>query len=82
MGDYLVERFLASADAPGRGGDAADAAFAVPGVRGLQTIYVPDDEICLYLLESESIELVERASQAAGLTVDRIHAVQRSGCGC
>lgn len=81
MARYLLERFLPTATegAPASLGDAALAACA--GVRLLQTIYVPDDEVCFYLLESDSLELVRQASSDAGLPFDRVHVVQTGGDG-
>jgi type IV secretory pathway VirJ component len=79
MARYLLERFL---PAPGAGmplslEDAALAAHA--GVRLLQTIYVPDDEVCFYLLESDSLELAQQAGRDAGLSVERMHLVETGG---
>jgi len=45
------------------------------GVRLIQTFYVPDDEVCFHLFESESAELVEQTSRAAGVEVQRVLAV-------
>ena len=47
-------------------------AVAAGRARLLQTLYVPDDEICFYLFESESAELVEEATSEAGIELTRI----------
>lgn len=54
---------------------------AHPAVRLLQTIYLPEDEVCFYLLESDSLEQVRRASADAGLPVELIHQVCTSDHG-
>jgi hypothetical protein len=70
---YLAERYLSS-----RGGIflAEDVArvheAAGKAIKLLQTFYVPEDEICFYLFESESAELVAETSVAAGLDLTRI----------
>jgi len=76
MEHYLAERYLSP-----RGGSvlAADVARvrAEVGttVRLLHTFYVPDDEICFHLFESESAELVEQVGVAAGLDLTRVQRV-------
>jgi hypothetical protein len=73
---YLAERYLSL-----RGGSflAADVARVRAEedrtVRLLHTFYVPDDEICFHLFESESAELVKQASVAAGLELTRVQRV-------
>jgi len=76
MGHYLGECFLAASASNTLAPSALDAAFAPSGVRVLQTIFVPDDEVCLYLFESDSLERVRQASAAAGISIDRLHPVE------
>jgi len=64
MPRYLAERYLVrEADAE----VAATPALAEPrsgeGVRLLEALYIPEDEICLYVFESDSVELVEQAGR-------------------
>jgi hypothetical protein len=70
---YLAERYV---PAHLRRAIADDVnrvrAAGTDGVQLLQTLYVPDDEVCFHLFESESVELVEQASRAAGFEVQRV----------
>jgi hypothetical protein len=41
-------------------------------VRFLPTIFVPEEEICLYLYRANSVDAVRRAAERAGLRCERI----------
>jgi hypothetical protein len=70
---YLAERYLSSRGGVFLNEDVARVkAAAKEGIRLLQTLYVPDDEICFYLFESESAALVEETSGAAGIELTRV----------
>lgn len=73
MNHYLAERYLPSHRRDGLA-DEIERVHAVAStqVRLLETLYVPDDEICFHLFESESPELVTQASQSAGFDVQRV----------
>jgi hypothetical protein len=73
---YLAERYLSPRSGIFLAEDVARVqAVAAGRARLLQTLYVPDDEICFYLFESESAELVEQAGVAAGLDLTRVQRV-------
>jgi hypothetical protein len=70
---YVAERYLPAgragsfaADLPG----VRDRSTELGGVRLVSAVYLPSEETCFYLFESESADLVAQAS--AGLGVDRI----------
>ena len=70
MQHFLAERYLARQDGPSlalEAGRVRDAATRLADVRLITTVYVPVDETCFYLLESESAE-----SAAAAGDFDRI----------
>ena len=75
---YLVETYVASGtvDLPGTTARAREAAekLSRPGeaVRHLRSILLPEDETCFHLFEGESLQAVERVSEAAGLGRGRI----------
>lgn len=76
---YLVESYVqagGAAELPPRAANVSPRA----GSRLLQSLYVPEDELCLALVEADSAEQAGRASAAAGLVADRILEVMlRSG---
>ncbi len=73
MNHYLAERYLPSHHRDGLASQIARVhAQASPRMRLLETLYVPDDEVCFHLFESESPELVEQASRSAGFEVQRV----------
>ena len=81
MEHYLGERYLPAA-ARGDIGDESDrlqsAARTLGAVRLLQTLYVPRDEICLYLFEADSADLVSRAAAAAAIALEHVQLVDAS----
>jgi hypothetical protein len=54
------------------------AARAVARTRFVQTVYLPGDDLCFYVFESESAEDVAAVALAAAVDVDRIHAAELS----
>jgi hypothetical protein len=78
MGHYLAERYVA---ASAGGAVACDAERLTAGADAettlLLTIYAPEDETCFHLFDAGSAALVARASQAAGVSFDRILEVER-----
>jgi hypothetical protein len=75
MEHYLAERYLAGRDGAGLAVDAARvraAAKRVGRVRVVQTVYVPGDEVCFYLFESDSAELVGAVGRLARIDLDRV----------
>jgi hypothetical protein len=78
-----VAQFLAEAYRPtgNRSSLAADtarlhaAAGRLERVELLSTLYVPEDEVCFFLFESDSVELVAEASRIARLGFDRVQPV-------
>jgi hypothetical protein len=79
VGQYLAELYLprgdeaALADAAMRAG-AACKALASEGrnVGYLQTIFVPQDEICFHLYEAQAADDVGEASRRAEIAYERI----------
>jgi len=72
MEHFLAERYLT---AHSLRVEPAIRALREPGpghARLLQTLFIPDDEVCFYLFESESADQVERTGLEAGLRFDRI----------
>jgi hypothetical protein len=68
-----MPRYLAEGYAPDPNGDPA---VAFDGVRLLESIYLPEDELGLYLFEARSAADVQRAAEDAHLVIDRIRAVR------
>ena len=63
---FLAERYLAGQDGASlaREADRINAAVtARADVQLLTTLYVPDDEVCFYLFESESVDLGGHADE-------------------
>jgi hypothetical protein len=70
---YLAERYLPSHRREGLDDEIERMhAAASARVRLLETLYVPDDEVCFHIFESESPELVQEASRSAGFEVSRV----------
>lgn len=77
MTSFLVETYapaaIAHADAEARARlAAAELARAGTPVRYIRSIFVPGDEMCLYLFEAPSAEAVREASEGAGIVPERI----------
>jgi Nickel responsive protein SCO4226-like len=79
MPNYLVESYLPRGradvlqEAAARVRLAAEA-LAVEGtpIRYLRSTFLPDDEICLHLLEADSAALVSEAGRRAGIVFERV----------
>jgi hypothetical protein len=69
-----MPRYLAEAYAAERRDE--ELAPVLHGARLLQSLYLPEDELYLYLFEAESVGDVRRAAAAAKLVVDRVRAVE------
>ncbi len=69
MARFLVESYLPS------GNRCRAAAARLERVELLRTVYVPEDEVCFYLFESDSAELVAEVSRSAALELDRVQPV-------
>lgn len=77
MTSFLVETYapsaIALADAEARARLAAvELARSGTPVHYIRSIFVPGDEMCLYLFEAPSAEAVREASERAGLSPGRI----------
>jgi len=79
MPEYLLELYVARADAPAVEQGAARVRRAAEEysregtpVRYLRSIFVPEDEICFHLFEAGSAESVARAIDRADLRAQRI----------
>jgi hypothetical protein len=79
MEHYLAERYLSAGDGSSLVGDAERARAAASKlsrararIRFVQTLYVPGDEVCFYLFESDRPDLVARASELAELGIERV----------
>jgi len=82
MSEFLVEEYseseptnLVAARVDAAALAAEQAREAGVEVRLLQVIFVPGDEICLYLYQSPSADAVREALVRAGLPVERISEV-------
>jgi hypothetical protein len=74
---FLVETYaptaITLADAETRARHAAvELAKSGTPVRYVRSIFIPGDEMCLYLFEAPSAEAVREASELAGLAPERI----------
>jgi hypothetical protein len=71
---FLVEVYLPRSAAGGlaaAGSRAKDAATGA-GARYVRAMYVPEDEICFYVFEAPTREIVAEAVQCAGLVAARV----------
>lgn len=73
MEHYLAERYLSPRGGVFLAEDVARMnAVAAGRARLVQTLYVPDDEVCFHLFESESAELVGELGVDAGIELTRV----------
>ena len=78
---YLAETYTRR-DGPSLAADAGliGAATRAPQrVRLVASLYLPADEVCFYLFESDSAELVGDVCESAGLRIDRVQLAVRPG---
>ena len=72
MPDFLVESY-----------DPGDASRpwpgALPGLRHLRSIYMPDDEVALHLVRARSAVVVRRALDRAAFPYERVVAAVEAG---
>jgi hypothetical protein len=74
MPTYLVESYLPQAAS--RAADAVAALLAGdPGTRHRWSLVLPDEEICLHVLDGPSVEVVREATALAQLSCQRISRV-------
>lgn len=81
MAHWVAERYLSSVD-DGRFRadlDRIEDAARRLHIRFVQCLYLPGDELCLYLFESDSAESVAALSREASLDVDRIRLAEVTG---
>jgi len=80
---FLIETYLSQAraaeldDETARLRDAIagltiDPAIPTPPVQWLFSYFVPEDEMCLHVVEAESVDAVLRVCSAAGLAAERV----------
>ena len=77
MTSFLVEAYTPSTidivDVEARARRAAaELAEAGTDVRYVRAIFVPEDELCLHLLDAASMDAVEETVRRAGISPDRI----------
>jgi uncharacterized protein DUF4242 len=79
MAEFLLEVYATRTDARAvddaarRARAAADSLAAEgPHVRYVRSIFVPEDETCLYVYEADSVGTVHEVARRAGLPVDRV----------
>ena len=83
---YLVESYLpasrvedvSSVDTRARAA-ADDLRRSGAGLRFVESIFVPVDEMCLLVYEADSAELVREASRRAGIPCERVLEARASG---
>jgi hypothetical protein len=76
---YLVESYLPANGAEDVSGVDTRARAAADdlrrggaGLRFVESIFVPADEMCLLVYEADSVELVREASRRAGIPCERV----------
>jgi hypothetical protein len=73
---YLAERYLPEHDRSEFAAETVRVRAATEragkGLRFLQTVYIPGDELCFYLFEAGSADLVDRVIRDARLDFERI----------
>jgi len=79
MAEFLVELYVPRTEDAAVKRGAAKARRAAQKltregtpVRYLRSIFVPEDEICFYLYEAETAEVVREAARRAELRVERV----------
>jgi muconolactone delta-isomerase len=79
MAEFLVELYVSRADpdAVGRERERAGAACAELTSEGrparlLRSLFLPDEEMCFFLFEADSAEIVREAASRAELVVEHV----------
>ena len=79
MAEFLVELYVSrtDADAVGRDAERARAASAEltregTPVRFLRSIFVPEDETCLFLFEADAVHVVRESARRAELSYEHV----------
>ena len=79
MAEFLVELYVSRTDPDAVGRDverarAASAELTREGtpVRFMRSIFVPEDETCLFLFEAGSVDVVREAARRAALSYDHV----------
>jgi len=72
MAHYLAEAYTPRDSLASDAERLGVAALGRGTVRLLDTLYLLADEVCFYLFESDSAELVEAVCASAGLRIDRV----------
>jgi Protein of unknown function (DUF4242) len=77
MTRFLIEAYTPStieiAEVEARARRAAyQLAVAGAGVRYVRAIFVPEDELCLHLIDAASVEAASELVRRAGISPDRI----------
>jgi Nickel responsive protein SCO4226-like len=79
MHEFVAEQYFSRTDVAGAGrarGAAQHAAeeLASDGVaiEFVRSIFVPEDETCIFIYEADSLEIVQLSAERGGLAFDRI----------
>jgi hypothetical protein len=79
MPEFVAEQYFARTDAAGarRASKAARSAAAQLAREGtpvelVRSVFVPEDETCMYIYEADSIDTVHLAANRAGLEFERV----------
>ncbi len=79
MSEYLLEVYLSRASAGSLRPSPEDVCKAADHlsregkhIHLLQTVFIPDDEMCLYLFQAQSAEVVVEVAGRCGLRFERL----------
>jgi len=77
MAEYLVESYIASPDTVAYEtervrGAVGELARAGMSIRFVRSIFVPEDETCLFLIEADSPEAVREVARRASLPFEHV----------
>jgi len=79
MSEFVAEQYLAGTDAAAarQGASAARSAAEQLTREGMpvefvRSIFIPDDETCIYVYEADSIEAVREATARSSLRFERV----------
>ena len=86
MAEFLVEVYVSRANADAVQDNerrarrcAEELSLEGTPVRFLRSIFVPEDEMCLYLYQAESAEAARQAAERAALLVERVTEARLDG---